>query len=102
MNGIAATGIYSITSSATASMVGGTVSPSILAVFTLRTSSKLVACSVDKSCGRDPLRIRSVSRAIWRKIPGRAIRKQATSLNGFAERMDGRQVFSAENATIRS
>ena len=61
---------YSMTSSARASMVGGATSPSVLAVLALMTSSKLLACSVGKSCGRNPFRIRSVSLAICRKIPG--------------------------------
>src|SRR5262249_41050918 len=44
-----------MTSSARASMMGGTTSPSILAVLALMTTSKIVACSVGKSCGREPL-----------------------------------------------
>ena len=72
---------YSITSLARVSMVGGATNPSILAVLALMTSSKIVACSVVKSCGRELFRIRSVSLAIWRK-----------SIAG--------NLFSVDNATI--
>ena len=49
---------YSITSSARASSEGGTLSPSILAVETLITSSNFAACTTGKSAGLAPLRIR--------------------------------------------
>src|SRR5262245_20058411 len=42
---------HSITSSASASSVGGTSTPSALAVLTLMTSSKRVGCSTGKSDG---------------------------------------------------
>ena len=52
--------IYSITSSATESSDGGTVSPIILAVSVLMTSSNLVDCTTGKSAGFTPLRMRPV------------------------------------------
>src|SRR6476619_2137789 len=48
---------YSITSSARASSVGGTVRPIALAVCRLMTNSNLVDCSTGKSVGLTPLRI---------------------------------------------
>ena len=51
---------YSITSSAVASSVGGTVRPSILAVSWLMTSSNLLACTTGRSAGLAPLRMRPV------------------------------------------
>src|SRR5262249_15322371 len=59
--------IYSITSSARASSVGGTVMPSALAVFILMTSWKRVGCSIGKSAGWAPLRILSTYTAALRK-----------------------------------
>jgi hypothetical protein len=50
---------YSITSTACASSVGGTVRPSALAVFMLITNSNLVGCSTGRSEGLVPLRILS-------------------------------------------
>src|SRR5262249_15002609 len=49
---------HSMTSSASASSLSGTVSPSILAVEALMTSSNLLACSTGKSAGFAPLRMR--------------------------------------------
>jgi len=49
---------YSITSSAVASSVGDTGSPSALAVFRLMDSSNLVGCTIGKSAGFSPLRMR--------------------------------------------
>src|SRR5262249_50181015 len=49
---------HSITSSASASRVGGTSRPSAFAVFRLITSSNLVGRSTGKSEGFSPLRIR--------------------------------------------
>src|SRR4051794_4378401 len=51
---------HSITSSALASSVVGTVRPSILAVWALMTSSNLDACTTGRSAGLAPLRIRPV------------------------------------------
>ncbi len=51
---------HSITSSAVASSLSGTVRPSILAVGTLMTSSNLVDCTTGKSAGFAPLRMRPV------------------------------------------
>jgi hypothetical protein len=49
---------HSITSSAVESKVGGTVRPSILAVWPLMTSSNLVDCATGKFAGFAPLRMR--------------------------------------------
>src|SRR5262245_41902334 len=46
---------HSITSSATASSLSGTVRPSSLAVWALMTSSNLVDCTTGKSTGLVPL-----------------------------------------------
>src|SRR5499433_1632486 len=59
-------GHYSITSSARASSVGGTVRPSARAVFILMTSSKSVGCSTGRSAGRAPFRILSTYTAALR------------------------------------
>src|SRR5258708_7102180 len=53
-------GNYSITSSARASNVGGMVRPSAFAVLRLTTSSTLLACTIGKSPGFSPLRMRPV------------------------------------------
>src|SRR5262245_13746418 len=50
---------HSITSSARASSVGGTSSPSVLAVFRLITNSYLVGACTGRSAGFSPLRMRS-------------------------------------------
>ena len=49
--------LHSITSSARASSVGGTVRPSALAVCRLMTNSNLVDCKTGRSAGLAPLRI---------------------------------------------
>src|SRR5579864_121323 len=49
---------YSITSSARASSVGGTVRPSAFAALRLIVSSNLVGCTTGKFAGRSPFRIR--------------------------------------------
>jgi hypothetical protein len=49
---------HSITSSARASSVGGTVRPSILAVSALMTNSNLLDCITGRSAGFAPLRMR--------------------------------------------
>jgi putative ABC transport system substrate-binding protein len=51
---------HSITSSARASSVGGTVMPSTVAAWTLITSSIFVDCTIGKSSGFVPLRMRPV------------------------------------------
>src|SRR5262249_19357320 len=51
--------LHSITSSARASSVGGTVRPSAIAVIRLITSSNLVGCSTGRSAGLVPRRILS-------------------------------------------
>src|SRR5215813_1293416 len=48
---------YSITSSAVASRVGGTARPSIVAVWTFKTSSSLLDCATGKSASFAPLRM---------------------------------------------
>src|SRR5262245_2944472 len=50
---------HSITSSATANIAGGTLTPSALAVFRFMTSSNVVGCSIGKSLGLAPLKILS-------------------------------------------
>jgi len=50
--------LHSITSSARASSIGGTVTPSVLAVSALMTSSNLLACTTGRSAGFAPLRMR--------------------------------------------
>jgi len=49
---------YSITSSARASSVGGTLRPSIRAVSALMTNSNLLDCTTGRSAGFAPLRMR--------------------------------------------
>ena len=51
---------HSITSSASASSLSGTVSPSALAVLRLMIKSSLVGCRTGRSAGLAPLRIRPV------------------------------------------
>src|SRR5882724_11036156 len=50
---------HSITSSARASSIGGTSSPSALAVCRLITSSNVVGCKIGSSLGFAPLRTRA-------------------------------------------
>src|SRR5262249_5178826 len=57
---------YSMTSSALASNVGGTVRPSIRAVWGLMLSAKLDACTTGKSAGLAPLRMWPVYMPTWR------------------------------------
>jgi hypothetical protein len=58
---IAASGAFhSITSSATVSMFGGTVRPSVFAVCRLMTNSNLIGCITGISAGFSPLRTRPV------------------------------------------
>src|SRR5262249_46785091 len=51
--------VHSITSSTSASSLGGTVRASALAVWRLIINSNLVACSTGRSAGLAPLRIRA-------------------------------------------
>src|SRR6516164_11302668 len=60
--------LYSITSSARASRVGGTSRPSALAVARLITSSTLVGNSTGRSAGLEPFRILSTKYAARRKL----------------------------------
>src|SRR5262245_5185249 len=50
---------HSITSSARASRVGGTLRPSAFAVFRLIVNSNLMGCCTGRSLGLSPLRMRS-------------------------------------------
>ena len=62
---------YSITSSARASSVGGTMMPSAFAVFKLITSSSLVGSSTGRSAGFAPLNIlstKTADRRNWSRI----------------------------------
>src|SRR5882672_12716176 len=52
--------LYSITSSARDSSVGGTARPRAFAEFTLIESSKRVGCKTGKSAGLSPFKIRPV------------------------------------------
>ena len=58
--------LYSITSSALVSNVGGTVKPSALAVLRLITRSNFVGCSTGRSAGLAPLRIFPMYTPAWR------------------------------------
>ena len=51
---------YSITSSARTSRIGGTSTPSALAVLRLMTISKVVGCTTGRSAGFSPLTMRPV------------------------------------------
>src|SRR5262245_44915571 len=59
--------LHSITSSTRARNSGGMAKPSALAVFILRTNSKMVGCSTGRSAGRAPFRILSTYVAALRK-----------------------------------
>src|SRR5262249_547306 len=61
---------HSITSSARASSVGGTVRPSTLAVVKLMTRSNLVGCSTGMSAGLAPRKILSTYSAARRNRSG--------------------------------
>src|SRR5438552_7131328 len=61
---------YSITLSARAITVGGTVRPSFLETSTLMISSKAVGCCIGKSLGLAPLRILSTYVAARRWMSG--------------------------------
>src|SRR5262249_46569297 len=61
--------LHSITSSAAASSLSGTVRPSILAVEALITSSNLLDCTTGKSAGFGLLRMRPVSPRLGRSAP---------------------------------
>src|SRR5262249_12047587 len=51
--------LHSITSSARASSVGGTVRPSAVAAFALRTNSNFVGCCTGRSAGLAPFKMRT-------------------------------------------
>ena len=54
--------VHSITASATASSLSGTVRPSALVVFKLIINSYLVGACTGRSAGFSPLRIRPIRR----------------------------------------
>jgi hypothetical protein len=83
-------GSYSITSSARASSVGGTVRPSALAALRLITNSNLVGCSIGRSVGLAPLRILSTSPAARRDDLGRKMMRQVAG--ALADHKKGRLV----------
>src|SRR5262245_38270383 len=62
--------LHSITSSARASKLSGTMRPSALAVLRLTTSSYLVGACTGRSAGFSPLRMRSTEPAasLWESI----------------------------------
>jgi hypothetical protein len=62
--------LYSITSSAVASNVGGTSSPRDNAVLRLIANTNFVGCSTGRSAGPMPLSILSVNVAARRKRSG--------------------------------
>ena len=62
--------VHSITSSARASSVGGTLRPSALAVFMLITSSNLDGRSTGRSAGLVPFKMRSTKYAARPNNPG--------------------------------
>jgi hypothetical protein len=62
---------YSITSSASATTVGGMSRPSVLAVLRLITSSYFVGCMTGRSDGLVPIRIFPTYTPIWRYASGR-------------------------------
>ena|SRR5215472_15871792 len=76
--------LHSITSSAVASSLSGTVSPSALAVFRLITSSYLVGACTGRSAGFSPLRIDVAGRAPMLIQPIRRVGDQA-AVNGGGE-----------------
>ncbi len=61
--------LYSITSSARVSSIGGKVRPSTLAVFRLTTSTNFVGSCTGRSAGLRPLRILSMNVAASRRAP---------------------------------
>src|SRR3954470_18651762 len=58
--------VHSITSSAMASKLGVSVTPSALAVLRLMSNSKVVGCSIGRALGLVPLRMRSTKNAARR------------------------------------
>lgn len=59
---------HSLTRSARNSRDGGIVRPRVLAVLPLITSSNLVGCSMGRSPGLAPFRMRSMYRPAWRNM----------------------------------
>src|SRR5437868_3139094 len=59
---------YSITSSASAITVGGTVSPSVVAVLRLMANSNLIGACAGSSAGLAPFKMRSTYEAERRKM----------------------------------
>jgi hypothetical protein len=73
--------VHSITSLASASNCGGTLSPSAFAVFVLITGSNLVGCSTGRSPGFAPLRILSTKVAAPAFSQIDPVNHQSTFLN---------------------
>src|SRR5215475_6900609 len=65
--------LHSITSSARASSVGGTVRPNTLAAVKLITSSNLVGNSIGRSLGLAPFKILLTKAAVRRQLSRRSI-----------------------------
>src|SRR5262249_28464919 len=72
--------LHSITSSARARSVGGTVRPSILAVSAFMTNSNLVGSVTGRSAGLAPLRMRRTY------VPAWGLRKPITGIAGCCAR----------------
>src|SRR6516162_6331293 len=87
---------YSITSSARATSVGGTVRPSALAVLRLTCSSNLVGCCTGRAATLAPLRMRSTYDCTMKQI-GRidTVRYQAAALHEHAEVKYRRQAMTS-------
>src|SRR5258708_7870650 len=85
---------YSITSSAVASSLSGTVMPSALAVLRLITNSNVVGCSTGKSAGVGARKnfIHVGARSPETGRDARAVGHEAASLGGLLLRKERRQV----------
>jgi hypothetical protein len=68
--------LHSITSSASASSLSGTVSPSAFAVLRWMTSSNLVGCMTGRSAGFSPLRIRPTLNGAFGPLPPHGIARR--------------------------
>ena len=95
---------YSITSSAWASSVGGTVRPSVLAVLRLTMKSNLVGCSTGKSAGLAPLRILVHKGGRSPQVIGnvRAVGHQASVIWKLAKAIDGREAAAGSQGQART
>src|SRR5262249_41325336 len=86
---------HSIPSSARASKVGGTVGPSILAVWALMTISNLVGCWTGRSAGLAPLKnlVDVVSSTPRQVSEIRPVGDEATGCHKFSNSMKRRQLL---------